>query len=205
MQLLPALVGRVERIEERDRVGDVDQHRQVQLAGGGPQRVEPRIIHRHQRAMLIAHMQAKRLPDLQPLGAARGLRAKLRGGPLAEAIAVLGPFAPIHAAEDAEALGRGGLEMLQPLVQDLLAPAAVEIDIHAHIGLVERVEQLGDRPLAPAAAKIGAKVIMRVDHREARPRDRRGRDAELGLRQEFVQVEIAIHNNALIDRTYAVQ
>ena len=36
VQLLLALVGRVERIEERDRVGHMDQHRQVQLAGRGP-------------------------------------------------------------------------------------------------------------------------------------------------------------------------
>ena len=56
VQLLPALVGGVERIEERHWVGDVDQHRQIQLAGSRPQRVEPRIVHCHQRAVLIAHV-----------------------------------------------------------------------------------------------------------------------------------------------------
>jgi hypothetical protein len=196
MQLLPALVGRVERIEEGDRVGDVDQHRQVQLAGSRPQRVESRIVHRHQRAVLIAHMQAEWLPDLQPLGATRGLRAKLGGGPLTKSIAMLGPLAPIDSAEDSEALGRSGLEMIEPLVQNLLTPAAVEVDIHAHIGLVERVEQLADRPLAPAAAEIRAKVIMRVDHREARPCDRRRLGDKRGMRQKLMQVQITIHSRA---------
>ena len=112
----PSARGRVERIEEGDRIGDVDQHRQIQLAGSRPQRVESRIVHCHQRAVLIAHMQAEWLPDLQPLGTTRGLRAELRGGPLAEMIAMLRPLAPIDAAEDSEALGRGGLEMLEPLI-----------------------------------------------------------------------------------------
>ena len=78
----------------------------------------------------------------------------------------------------------------------MLAPAAVEVDIHAHIGLVERIEQFSDRPLAPAAAEIGAKMIMRVDHREAWSHDLRHRDAEPGPGQELVQVQIAFHHSA---------
>src|SRR5690348_16314237 len=112
--------------------------------------------------MLIAHMQAKWLPDLQAVGATRYLGTKLRGGPLAEAIAIFRPFAPIDPAKDSEALGRGGLEMIEPLVQNLFAPAAIKIDIDAHISLVERIEQLADWPLAPAAAEIRAKVVMCV-------------------------------------------
>ena len=75
VQLVPTLVAGVERVEEGHRVGDMDHHRQVERAGRGPQRVEPRIIDRHQPAMLIAHVQAEGLPDLEPLGAARGLCA----------------------------------------------------------------------------------------------------------------------------------
>ncbi len=44
-QLLPALVRPIQRIEERDRVRHVDDHRHAQVGGCPPQRVEPRIVH----------------------------------------------------------------------------------------------------------------------------------------------------------------
>src|SRR5262249_6907746 len=164
-----------------------------ELASRGPERVEPLVVDSHQRAVLIAHVQAERLPDLEALGAAGHLLAEARGGPLAKAIAMLWPGAPVNPPEHAEALWSGGFEALQPLIQDILAPAAVEVDIHAHVGLVERVEQLGGRPLAPATAEVRAKVVVGVDDREARPLDRRRRHAQLGLWAELVKVEIAIH------------
>ena len=50
VELLPALVPCVERLEERDRVGDVDRHRDAELARGGPQRVQARVVDRDERA-----------------------------------------------------------------------------------------------------------------------------------------------------------
>ena len=45
-QLLLALVGRVEGLEERDGVGDVDHHRKTERPGGRPQRVEAGVVYR---------------------------------------------------------------------------------------------------------------------------------------------------------------
>ena len=83
-QLLPALVRRVERLEEGDRVGDVDDDRDPELGGGRPQRVEPRVVDGDQPAVRIARAQAERLPDLEPAGAARDRVAQPRRLRLAE-------------------------------------------------------------------------------------------------------------------------
>src|SRR5438270_929928 len=66
LALLPSLVGRVERPEERDRVGDVDDDREVELRGRRPERVETRIVNRDEPPIGIARPQAEQFPDLEP-------------------------------------------------------------------------------------------------------------------------------------------
>src|SRR5690606_41225247 len=51
-------------------VGNVDEHRQAQLARNGPQRIQPGIVNIDQRAVLVTHVQAERLPDFQAVRAA---------------------------------------------------------------------------------------------------------------------------------------
>ena len=70
VELLPALVRRVERLEERHRIGDVDDDRDPELRGGRPQRVEPRVVDGDQPAVRVACAKPERLPDLEPAGAA---------------------------------------------------------------------------------------------------------------------------------------
>ncbi len=87
-----------------------------------------------ERSVLIADMKAEGLPDFEALGAARDLGTVALGCPLAETVAVPRPPRPVHPAEMDEALGRTLLEVLQERVQDVLAPAAVEIDYSFNMG-----------------------------------------------------------------------
>lgn len=66
VELLPALVPGVERLEEGDRVGDVDDDREVKLCGGGPERIEAPVVDRDETAVWIARPQSEQLPDLEP-------------------------------------------------------------------------------------------------------------------------------------------
>ena len=74
----------VERLEERDRVGDVDDDREVQLGGGRPERVEARVVDGDEAAVRVARPQPEQLPDLEPARAPRGRVAQPRRLGLAE-------------------------------------------------------------------------------------------------------------------------
>ena len=93
--------------------------------------------------MLVAHRKPKALPDFQPLGAAFFLEAQALRSPFGEFVAHFGPFRPIHAAENLETLWRRGFEVVQVGVEQVFAPAAVQVDVQADVHLVEPVEQLG--------------------------------------------------------------
>ncbi|HMT22153.1 MAG TPA: hypothetical protein PKE20_13085 [Promineifilum sp.] len=173
MQLLPALVARVDGVEKSHRVGHVGQHGQTQLTGRGPERVEAWVIDGHQPVVLVAHMQAERLPDLQSLRSPAGLFPQTPGGPLAEAVAVSRPLRPIDAAKDLEAIGSGSLEVVQMAPEHVFAPAAVEVHVGHNAGHVEGIEQGGKGLFVPAATERLGQVIMSVDDRIARPINRR--------------------------------
>src|SRR5450756_623340 len=63
-QLLVSLVRRVEGLEERDWVGDVDRHRQPERSGCRPEGVEPRVVHWHEPAGRVACPEPEQLPHL---------------------------------------------------------------------------------------------------------------------------------------------
>ena len=63
---------RIERLEERDRVGDVDDDRKAQVGGGRPERVEPRVVDVDEAAGGVARPQPEQLPDLEPARSPRG-------------------------------------------------------------------------------------------------------------------------------------
>ncbi len=77
-ELLEPLVAVVDRVEERDRVGGVDEHRQSEHAGLVEQRAQPRVVGQQQLAGRIAERQPEVLPDLQPAGAAGVALAQAR-------------------------------------------------------------------------------------------------------------------------------
>ncbi len=70
-QLFDALVVFVERLEEGDRVRDMDGHRDAQLAGGRPERIEARVVDGDQAAIRSPRAEAQRLPDLETAGSRR--------------------------------------------------------------------------------------------------------------------------------------
>ena len=167
MQLLPAFVAGINRIKEGHRIGHVEEHGDVEGARFGPERIEAAVIDGHQGAVLVAHMQAKRLPNLEASGAGCHLGGEAFGGPMAEFVAVFGPGRPVHAGKHPKAIGSGVNEVGQVALQNIFTPAAIKIDQQAHIGAIHHLEQVRDGLLVPAAAKIGAKVVVGVNHGES--------------------------------------
>ena len=64
-QLQPSLVGVIERIEKRLRLGDVDQHRHVEPRARLPNRIELRLVHAQTTAVRLAIEHAEVLEHLQ--------------------------------------------------------------------------------------------------------------------------------------------
>ena len=74
----------IERLEERDRVRDMDRDRHAELARGRPQRVEPRVVDRDEPSARVPRPQAEQLPDLEPARAGGDPVTQARGLGLAE-------------------------------------------------------------------------------------------------------------------------
>ena len=125
VQLVPAFVVLVQRREERRRIGRVDHHRPLVLGTDLPDRVELRVVHRHQLAVLVANGQPQALVKLQPLGA--GGKALLKPLRFALAPVVVVDAVEVDQREREEAAGVRLVERGERLLQPL-APAAVEID-----------------------------------------------------------------------------
>ncbi len=174
LQLFPAFVRFIQRIEKRHRISHVDHHGPIEFRRRLPDGIEPRIVDLHQFAMMIAHVQSERLPDLQTLRAPLRLLAQTLRRPLRKPIALLGPCVPIHAAKDGEAIGRGLLEMIEMFLKQFFAPPAVEIDVLRHAGFIERRETFVQWALIPTAAEGFSEMIVPIDHRKARLHNRGG-------------------------------
>ena len=161
VQLLPALVGRVERLEERDRVGDVDDDRDVELGGGLPQRIEPRVVHGHETTMDRARRRPSSFqtlrprrpastdvaqPALPPTRRTRGRRPSRRSP---------GRQRPHAVRDQAPASDR--------LCREHIALAAVQVDHQLDAGRVERGDELRRSTRRPVAAERRAEVVVGVD------------------------------------------
>ena len=189
VQLLPALVRRVERLEERDRVGDVDDDRQVELGGGRPERVEPRVVDGDEAAVGIARPQSEQLPDLEPARAPRGGVPQPGRLGLAER-RVGGPAVVVEAGEDRDP------------IRDR-RPASARSRPRAPRPGRRRDRRASPRPTASSVAISSAggrvahsppnaepEVVVGVDDRELRPPDLVGRDAERRPRPEIGESEV---------------
>ncbi len=75
-QLFETLIVFVNRVEEGDRIGDVDQHRQTEFRRRLPDRIEALVIDRDQFALMVFDVQPERFPDFQSLCAATCLFAQ---------------------------------------------------------------------------------------------------------------------------------
>ena len=133
VQLVPALVVAVQRREEGGRVGGVDHDRPLVLAADLPDRVELRVVDRHELAVLVAVAQPEGLVELQALGP--GLEARLQ--PLGLALAPAASSMPVEVdqGEGEEPAGMGLVEGGEGLLEPV-APAAVEVDDRLHAGRV---------------------------------------------------------------------
>src|SRR6476469_6605034 len=102
-QLLPTLVVRIERLEERDRIGDVDDDREAQVGGGRPKGVEPRVVDVDEATVSVARPQPEQLPDLEPSRSPRGGVPQPSRLGLAEG-QVRGPTVVVEPREDGDAI-----------------------------------------------------------------------------------------------------
>jgi hypothetical protein len=91
-QLLQPLVPLVHRVEERHRIGGVDQHRQSELTGCAQYRHHARVVRAYQRAGRVADREPQVLPDLDPTGA-RAHRLLQLGGQVSDHGRVVGAAA----------------------------------------------------------------------------------------------------------------
>src|SRR5687768_3948262 len=80
LQLEPALVVLVVRLEELARLGGVDENRDAQLARLAPHRIETRIIHRHPLPRAILQVEPKVLEDLESASPRFHVALELSGG-----------------------------------------------------------------------------------------------------------------------------
>lgn len=142
--------------------------------------------------MLVADVQTKWFPDFQPLCAPRHLCPKLFRCPLAKVVAMHSPGIPVHAAKDYKSLRGGGFKFIKMLVQNILTPAAIQVNIYTHISHIQRIQYLIHRALIPTAAKF-PKVVVGVDDRETRFFDVRHFGDEFGLWLKFAQKKIILH------------
>ncbi len=176
VELLPALVAPVERLEEGDRVRDVDRDRHIELARGSPERVKACVVHGHQPTARVPGAQAQQLPDLE--AACAGGHALAQPGRLRLAEArVARPALVVQAGEHGHPSGQRLLPALD-LPPEAVTPAAVEIHQSLHARAVHHGGQLGRAPTRPVAAERHPEVVVGIDDREPRLGDRVGRDAQ---------------------------
>ncbi len=125
-QLEPALVLEVDRLEELLRFGRVDEHRDAQAAGRGPDRVELRIVDGEAGPVGLAEAQAEALRDFADAdGAGLDVRLELRDRLRAPAGADVAEIdvGELHHAVLEPARLEGGDRPRQPIA---LRPAGVD-------------------------------------------------------------------------------
>ena len=187
-ELLVALVHRVERLEEGDRVGDVDGDRDAQLPRRRPEGIQPRVVDGHDPARPVTRGQPERLPGLQPAGA-RGYAGVQPSRLLLAEVGPLGPHRVVETGEDGHpaAERRPALD----LARQPGAVAPVEVDDAGDRRGVENGPQLGGRRVRPAPGEgRRPEVVVGVDGRHRGPGDQRGRHAQLRAWPEVAKEEV---------------
>src|SRR5665213_1229445 len=166
LKLLPAFVGVIKRLEEGNRVGDMDQHGDGRLAGGLPQVKEPWIIDWNQFTCSVPVMQAQRLPYFKAARPATHAVLQLAGHGLPEIR--FGDQIPIAVREGEEAARIGAVIAIQIGLQ-FIAPHTVQVDDAGKVAVFHHAEQRRHILYTPLliCSEPAAQVIMYIDGREA--------------------------------------
>jgi len=154
---------RVERLEERDRVGDVDEHRQAEIARERQGAHHARVVGQHQGAGGVPDLQPEVLPHLHARRAAgRAVAEPVGEQPLP---VVRREQGPVELAERAEPRGVGPVVPVEVRLQ-LVAVHAVEVHDRGDAVLVHERQQRVDVGGGPAGAgEPAAEVVVHVDAR----------------------------------------
>ena len=163
-QLEPALVMRVDRIEERLRLSDVNQHRDVQPDAGVPDRIEFRVVDAQPAAIGFSVEHAEILEDLQPQRAGLDVLLELPGRFHAEAGA--DRLAEVHVREQHHPVFvLAAADRLESLAQ-AVARVSTQVDEQAE---VVRVHPLHDLVELVGRHRNGL-MAVNIDHRKLRTR-----------------------------------
>ena len=178
VELLPALVRRIERLEECDRVRDMDHDRQAELGRGRPERVEPGVVDRHEPAVGVAGAQPERLPDLEATRPARGGVAEPGRLGLPEA----GVACPAVESSPANTMTRPGAAVAQRSISaESASPCPPSRSTTASIPAASSAA-ISSSPerLAHSPPNAGPRWLWASIDRELRPRHRRAPAPERG-------------------------
>ena len=172
VELLPALVSCVEWLEERDRVGDVDDDRQVELGGGaqsGSSRGSSTATSRPPGSRARSPSSFQTLRPRAP----RAAESRSRAASVSPNAGSVSPAVVVEAGKDRDAIRIGRLPALD-LVRERVALATVEVDDHLDAGRVERRDQLRRSARRPVATERRTEMVVGVDDRDtsaAEPRE----------------------------------
>ena len=190
-ELVPALVLRVDGLEEGVRVGGVDGDRDPEAAALGPDRVETRVVHLQQATAAVADLETELLQHLETAGAPGDRVAQLRRHRICEARLV--DPRPVQLSEHREAIRVGPGGSFHHLLQRV-APAAGQDHDALQVEAIHARQQLDDRRAA-LAARVGH-VVVDVDRGERGPQHLvRGR-TQHRLWLELAQRQVALAREA---------
>ena len=189
-QLLHPLVRAVERLEERDRVGDVDRDGDAQACRRVPERTEPTVVGHQQLAAVVTDPQTELLPDLQPARTGEDAAFELRRESVAEPC-LLGD-APVQLAEREEPVRMGGVVPFE-VGSELVALQPVEVHDGGDVARVHDLEQLPDIGCGPSVIgrQPSPEMVVGVDDGEPSPWHVVDGKAKGRARPELVEREVA--------------
>ena len=161
-QLEPAFVEAVDRLVERQRLADVEQHRDVEPRAQLEDGVQLRMVDRQAPAALVAHAEPEVLEELQADRPGRHVLLELRGGARAEARA--DAAAEVEVGEEDHAVRmRAAGDGVEAAPQQA-PPSPAQVDQHLQ---VQRVHLRHD-PRPARRRESRAVMAVHVHHGELR-------------------------------------
>lgn len=194
-ELFVALVALVDRIEEGDRIGGVDEDRAAVGRGHLPDRRQLPIVGGEELSPVVPYMESQVLPDLQALAPAAMERSSESASRGPEAWCP--GLGPVDVAEGHEPAGVRPVVAIQVLLE-LRSPAAIDVDDRPQVAAIHHVEEgphvwnrRRPRPPDPVGEPT-PEVIVGVDGGEAGSADRMGPQAYAGDRAEAAEGQVGV-------------
>ena len=167
LQFLPPFVAWVERLEEGGGISDVDDHREVELRGRRPQRIEPLVINGDETSVGVAGSEPQRFPDLEAVSSAPCGVLKAPRFCLPECW-ISCPSFVVWPCKDHNSVLVG----CPPIdyAREIIAEAWFKRNDRLDASIVEHRDDFCDRQVGQLLTPERADMVVEVDYRETRPR-----------------------------------